>query len=337
MAEAKSAMNAASGRGKAWKKLKTALQIDEKGKCWDVIRKKMAGFVNLGFLLVLVGCELDLYGFLMAYGDYWSMNQPIVQILLIVCPLGYFVSVGMYMWLNSGTIEKLTKEPEDSGPNPYEDPSARGAGSSRPGKPTMPHPLARFEYANNRRTPFEMQFFHFLPVFRYYLVVKEREEVDIEAIFRVNSLSSFTLGIAQICGLIFQTYVAQLPMTIFTQINVVSQSVNWSITLLYFLTSISSQMQGSIRVSTLAANNAKDLFNIYEKSLKILTEAKRSDPEKKPLMQKQYELCVEAVEDEIRTLSKMEDVDLSDYHFKIKIDALRLLREKEILTFGQIS
>merc|ERR1712187_306401 len=85
-----------------------------------------------------------------------------------------------------------------------------------------------------KREPFELEFYHFFPVFRFYVVVKEREADDIEAIFRINSLSSFSLGIAQIIGILFHVAVSQQPLTIFHKINIVSQGLNWLITFLFF-------------------------------------------------------------------------------------------------------
>jgi len=54
------------------------------------------------------------------------------------------------------------------------------------------------------RATVNLQYYHFLPVCRYFLVIKEKEVDDIEGIFRINSLSSFSLGVAQICGIIFR-------------------------------------------------------------------------------------------------------------------------------------
>merc|ERR1740121_3306557 len=53
------------------------------------------------------------------------------------------------------------------------------------------------------RTPTKMQIYHFVPVLRYIVVIKDRQADDVESIFRVNSLSSFSLGIAQMVALGF--------------------------------------------------------------------------------------------------------------------------------------
>merc|ERR1719210_761204 len=100
-----------------------------------------------------------------------------------------------------------------------------------------------------------MRFYHFLPVCRFYLVVKEREADDIEALFRVNSLSSFSLGMAQVVSILFSRFVAGTPLDIFLVINIVSQCVNWFITFVYFVTPLSSMMQGFIMVDAKRQRN----------------------------------------------------------------------------------
>merc|ERR1712188_344371 len=84
----------------------------------------------------------------------------------------------------------------------------------------------RTPYPNKKTRTMDLQFYHFIPIFRYYLVIKEKTAEDIEATFRVNSLSSFTLGVAQVSGMLFLMGVRKQVTTIFVKINMISQAVN---------------------------------------------------------------------------------------------------------------
>merc|ERR1711948_69635 len=94
------------------------------------------------------------------------------------------------------------------------------------------------------RNPFggEVQFYHFLPGIRFYLLIKsDADMTDVDAIFRINTLSSFTFGFYQIVGIIF-TFAYGYDVNLFVWANIGSQAVNWSITALYFATPIAAWM-----------------------------------------------------------------------------------------------
>lgn len=100
-----------------------------------------------------------------------------------------------------------------------------------------------------------MQFYHWLPGFRFYMVVKSSyDATDVEAIFRVNSISSFTLGVFQLVG-IMATFVTKRPITLYVQINIVTQCLNWLLTILYFTSPVSRWMA--------VASHAKQLSRHY--------------------------------------------------------------------------
>jgi hypothetical protein len=130
-------------------------------------------------------------------------------------------------------------------------------------------------FVRDTREPIDLEYYHFLPVFRYYLVIKDATPSDVEGLFRVNSLSSFTLGVSQICGILF-TKVAGGPMNIFVKINIASQVVNWLITFVYFATSISNRMKASFKVDTLFYNSAMSLRKEYESYLNVTEESSRN-------------------------------------------------------------
>merc|ERR1712048_842423 len=128
-----------------------------------------------------------------------------------------------------------------------------------------------------KREPFEMRFYHFVPVFRFYVIVKEKEADDVEAIFRINSLSSFTLGVAQIIGIVFHFAVLQQPLTIFHKINIVSQGLNWLITILYFFANPAvTYMKGVAEVDAMRYNDREFLRNLQKKYAELMQQSAES-------------------------------------------------------------
>jgi len=217
--------------------------------------------VNFAFLIVVVGCELDLYGFGLSYMEYWNQENMAVRVMLVIGPTGYFLATAMYIYFHEGERKKgEEKRGKDSAGRGTFD---RG-NLDRPIDIEMPRHI--YIAAPLKREPFDMVFYHFLPVFRFYVVVKEKEADDIEAIFRVNSLSSFTLGVAQITGIVFHLAMSQEPLTIFHKINIVSQGLNWFITFLYFFANPAvSYMKGVIEVDAMRYNDRQFLRELQKR------------------------------------------------------------------------
>lgn len=97
-----------------------------------------------------------------------------------------------------------------------------------------------------------MELYHWVPGLRFYLLVKHSYDItDVDAVFKVNSLSSFTLGIYQLLG-IMATVMEEKPMNIYVTMNVCSQGLNWGITILYFATSVSKWMGNAANVRSMS-------------------------------------------------------------------------------------
>jgi len=191
-------------------------------------------------LIVVSGCEIDLYGFGMSFLSYWNMDVGagiyVVRALLIACPVGHFVAVLMYMMYFQEEEDRMARENQEQ---PEQVVNEHITGNIAGKKERT---IVAFKAPRLKRNGIQMRFYPFLPIFRFYLVVKEREADDIEALFRVNSLSSFSLGMAQIVSISFTSFVAGTPLDIFLYINIASQCVSSFITLVYFVTPLSSLM-----------------------------------------------------------------------------------------------
>lgn len=156
------------------------------------------------------------------------MEHQVLRAMLVIAPAGYLIAVFMY-------LAYKCNEAED------------GDGSTS-------------------RQKFELKYYHFLPICRYYLVVKDKEADDVEGLLRVNSLSSFTLGICQIIGLAFAIGVFGQEIDIFIRINIGAQVFNWLITLAYFMTPMAARMMAAVKIDALVYNSKerqKSLFLEY--------------------------------------------------------------------------
>merc|ERR1711988_501883 len=220
-------------------------------------------------------------------------------------PTGYLIAVALYLVL---------KKPA----------SAQPKGESRDRTP----------YPNKKTKTMDLQFYHFIPIFRYYLVVKEKTAEDIEATFRVNSLSSFTLGVAQISGMLFLLIINQQPATIFVKINILSQAVNWLITILYFLTPMAAMMGGQLHVASLNEKTEDDLrqkwLDYLELRLRACNHMKESERAKAQQNFINFERTVHA---EIYYMANASNgiLVLEEVDMRAKLEALRLLRRKDNL------
>jgi len=228
----------------------------------------------------------------MAFESYWNLveMQLTMRVLLVAMPAAYGGVTLLYMYLRSQDTEAASqpitmrgRPPPGAENNPY---MSGDAGSS-----SRRHSEEEDERATNQainrwriRAPIDLKFYHFLPLWRYFLVVKSLQADDIEGVFMVNSLSSFTLGSAQIAGIIFTLLemdtLAWDNINFFIKLNMFSAIMNWSITILYFMTQVSNRMKNAILVESMTYNLTErfrqDIFSILTLADKDASEFARS-------------------------------------------------------------
>jgi len=229
----------------AWSVAKSLLflgfGIDDKS-----MKKHASGKTTISrlFYVLLVLTDLDALGFFLSYSTYWSfagLGHEVVKAILIFFPVAY---AGVLMMNVAG----IDQDASDARPG-----NAAIAMMSRPASP--------------------MELVHFVPILRgkFYLQPPSRD--DIEAIFRINTLSSFSLGVAQFAGMMFYLFVgegnpaAPTPSSRLTPtiiVNIVSLAFNWSVTILYFCTSIPDKMKDSIGAQALDEQLDKVIHNDQE-------------------------------------------------------------------------
>jgi hypothetical protein len=165
------------------------------------------------------------------------LDIPLVKGMLVAMPSSYLVCILLYFWcIQPAEMQGNKKANEDANTG---------------------NRLQRQAKALLRRKNVRLEIYHFFPLARYILLIKSTTSEDVEGVFRVNSLSSFTLGSCQIVALIFTIMTngnSIFGLSIFVYMNMFSQLVNWSITLLYFATGVADGMKKSIASGAYSAN-----------------------------------------------------------------------------------
>lgn len=208
---------------------------------------------QLVFCFVIMGCELDLIGFCLAFMGYWKLGHVMVKACLVAFPASYVLCIGSYFFF---------LQPDER---------AAQTGVSTNNAAVNAARLLTV------RPEIKLEWYHFLPLARYMLLIKSTTQDDIEGIFKVNSLSSFTLGSCQIVGMIFTVIENGNSVTgldIFVYMNVVSFVINWLITLAYFRTNIAKTMKDVISGSAYRSNvSAQMRYTVVQLLSAITTDA----------------------------------------------------------------
>lgn len=342
----------------AWEFLKKAMKIDDETMAIHDKEASTMGLVKMMFLAVIVGCELDLYAFIMSWPGYWNMPDPnnqieglpvnlswlgwgtvsitVIKLLLVVGPTGYLLSVIIFLRSKDGqdkgnrdqkkhkrqkTHNRFVKDDDDEEALLNLENLPKGSCGT---------------YATKDRQKINLRYFHFLPIVRYYLLIKDTEPDDMEGLFRVNALSTFTLGVAQIVCMMFHQFVVKAPWTIFIKVGIFTQCWNIVVTLLYFLTPVCTKMMASIAVDTLKHNVEEDIMKITRMYLDAVQRQAQNREQAGHLKK-----LIECVDQEIIELgglgqdaSKKEE--LHYYHMEYKLEALGALRRIQYLKYARI-
>jgi hypothetical protein len=319
--------NAENDKKAAYALFEKALGVDMKNLMASSACFAMAqALPKLMFLWIIVGCELDLYGFMMSISSYWALEIAPLRILLVTGPAGYIVAVTMFLVYSNYYAESddVPYVPKPIKVNPF---TPTTHGDLEAGSKSLPVNVI------DTKEPIHLKFYHFIPIVRYYLVIKDNNPSDVEGLFRVNSLSSFTLGISQICGIMFSLKSGE-PLDIFVKINIASQMINWTITLLYFATSISNRMKGSFKVETLLYNSVSGLKKEYESYVNCVLQAS-SEGGRECVWKDEIKRFDDSLNFEISEFVK-QDVDLSMFSMHEKYQIRIAIRKRMFSTYMKI-
>jgi len=195
------------------------------------------GVANFLFLCVLLGIEMDMCGMLCSVATYWEYDVVVIRVFLFFNLFAFCAPLLMAMF-----------EEEESLPHQQDGQQAK-AKARRPSNNLVSQMLGQMKAINPFATGFKI--YHFCPGIRFFLLVKKNtNQSDVTGVLKVNTLSSFTLGIYQLICIAYTIWF-DLEMNIFVKFNIVSQCLNWTITILYFATPIARWMGNAAQVRQL--------------------------------------------------------------------------------------
>jgi len=283
------------------------------------------------------------------------VHFTVIRLFLVLLPVGFGVAVTMFMMENWD--EKKNEEEEDPIEQPAEGYAMPESGNvnemvnetaselltsaSELGAtmPLMPQPTAASAYATKKTHKTRLELYHFVPILRYYLLIKDPEPEDIEGLFRVNALSTFTLGISQGVCMMFHLFVLKAEWTIFVKIGMFTQIFSILMTLLYFLTPICNTMKHAIEVDTMKHNVEEDMKDLYTHYLDLVAMWAENPNRRMAQLQEHGK----RIHQEIILLgglaaqSKTKLAQLLKYGMEYKMEALGALRRIQYLKLAKMS
>lgn len=242
-------------------------------------------------LVQILGCELDLYGYFLAYFTYWRAGEEcheqghqdvchqshpdqiwLMHWMLRIGPFGYMVATLLYMYWDQieayltemfgemrtevGLAKALLSDtdPEKAQFTTAQRVRMRFVPELGDDKVTKDY-FTNFNLMDENMTCelVTIRYFHIVPILRYVLLIKNPEACDVEALFRVNALSTFTLGFAQISCMVIglSTSPPMMSWDIMIKIGQFAQVVNFAMTIIYFFTSYPELMKSSMRLDAI--------------------------------------------------------------------------------------
>jgi hypothetical protein len=179
---------------------------------------------NVFFLLVLMGTEMDMVGLLLSAPIYLEYD-PIFNVRLIIFGVAFL----LLLFITMLPCMAYCVNPDagyagmDDWAKQFQSTAAK-EGADR---------LNSFPSKVNLHGG-EMKLYHWIPCLRFYCIVKSQySATDVDAIFRVNSTSSFSLGVFQLIGL-FATLVNGAVFNLYVKINVATKCLDWFLSFCYF-------------------------------------------------------------------------------------------------------
>lgn len=314
----------------ALKEAKKAMGLTNFELFMDQIRLRRYQAVKFIFLLVVAGCEIDITAFCTAFPTYWTAGihtDPVMCVFLIIGPLGYLGSLILYAVQNWNEEAQRKAGKKEGGDVLMEADAAPG-----PAVADRDRHATRRKMLNSalvQKDPVDLKIYHFAPLIRFYLLVKDKSRGDVESVFRVNGLSTFTVGLAQMmCIALGISHGALTWDNLFVQIGMYAQGVNLTVTVLDYLTKTCDTLKTSIEIDNL-------LYQMKEKNCKELVAYERAirnaaaDPENEELKTQVEDLHLQ-VEQEIQHICRTA-LDMNMLPFAEKVAMRKNLEIKLIL------
>jgi len=158
---------------------------------------------------------------------------------------------------------------------------------------------------------------------------------DVEALFRINGLSTFTLGFCQVACLLLGSSDGILGLgDILVQVGMITQGINVIITTIYFATPVSGSMKAVTKTEAMLYNNRESLQREYTRFIDAVKQHAQRRDEQSEVVLKQFH---DNANTEIEQLAHVENLDLDIFSMQQKFWIRRNLRIKEINEFTHMA
>jgi len=277
------------------------------------------GVANFLFLCVLLGIEMDMCGMLCSLKTYWDYDVVVLRVFLFFNMFAFIAPLVMTMF-----------DDDDVAP-PNQNGQAQHQRKQRRGGSLIQSMLDQMHAVNPFATGFKL--YHFCPGIRFYLLVKKNtNQSDVTGVLKVNTLSSFTLGIYQLIGIAYTIWMG-LEMNIFVKFNMVSQCLNWTITILYFATPMARWMGNAAQVRQIRdfyQGIRNEWSEMLAKSAAGLTNPEKQDSSKREKSQFKNMLSIHLAS------GFLGDAEENNDHRNELINDLRLMRDPDVAEYIKI-
>jgi len=346
--------------------LKDILYLTRWQTFWDSFWLRFYLSLKLVFLILIAGTEVDVLAFVVAFHAYWCaskdsgvvdhLSTEAMRIMLIVGVVGYIGSMMLYYLLpgadaccrrrqlaapkasgcwhlmcgvtahasaGDGAVDELLADPLMV---PETSISAQCFGGDRQAL------LSMLNQAKVVQEPVGIKMFHCVPIFRMYLLIKPTTPEDVESLFRVNALSTFTLGLAQMSNIGIGSTSGMLDWNLFIKIGLMAQILNLIITFLFFFTPVCELLKGTVELDSVRYNDSDQLrrelraHRTYTRELSAVSLNKDETAQKETALKQ----LVGLADKEITQMSNMA-LDLSQLTYEQKYYFRCGLRRKSAL------
>ena len=172
-------------------------------------------------MFIIVTTEFDIIGFILSFIEYRTLS-PEVELIFYIMPIGYIAAIGLYIYhakvggqgiFACMGVDGNQKETDDGNNEEQE--------------------LEEKQKAERAMNQNAIAYYHYTPILRMSMLMRDLDYDDVMALFRVSSVSSMTLGLAQLFGFLANS-IAGKELSIYGQVSIYCVIASWSITVIYF-------------------------------------------------------------------------------------------------------
>lgn len=297
-----------------------------------------SNLAKLFFLAIVLACEIDTFGFVMAAQHYGKIALDNSDYIILGSLITGLASYSLAILAYGCHLRKYKDEFKERGEE----------GTSLPDIEKLIEEPKHFNDLDFHvvSEPFELKMYHWLPLYRSFILIKEVAPDDVEALFRINALSTFTLGFNQLFCLVltyFHQYESEgdfMQYVIYT-----NQLFNFLVSMIYFSTSLASKMKGVTKVAAMKYNlrerMQRDLLRyndaMDQDAIFVGEKLAKGESATDEDSTRTVKIFHRMIERQIQELAGAKEIDLTPFSIEDKNELLRKLRIKQINAFDSVT